>query len=205
MDTVQQIAPDDCVCPDGKCHLGRDEKSASNVFCEKCINLWFDVHLKHRIEKMLKSEETESRCIVMRSLLQFLGLSASPNPCTKKFELRLDRYWFDKKLVALLNPSNQGMVTYEVKADNLGGRSFNAKSLEQYNKKYPDESDLLARFMYGVHVHTAHLNWGVNHSGAGTIWDINDSAINERAVVEICRLLKEHVYMGNREPYWERM
>jgi hypothetical protein len=206
VNTVKSIVPYDCVCPDGICHLGRDEKSASAIFCEKCINLWFDVHLKHRIGKMLKPEGVESKCIVMRSLLQFLGLKATPNPSAKKFELGLADYWSEKKLNALLNPSKQGpKVTYEVRAANLGGRSFDAKLLEKYKNEYPDEATLLAKFMYGVHVHTAHLNWGANHSDAGTIWDINDTAANERAVIEICRLLKEHVYMGNKEPYWERM
>ena len=142
---------DDCVCPKGKCHHGRKKSNAKDTLCDKCIDLWFNIHLKHRVEKMLKPDGAESKCIIMRSLLQFLGLSAQPNPCAQTFELSLAKgYKYYKK------------ITYEIRADNLGGESFDEKSVERYKAQYPEKAELLARFYCGVHVHTAHLTWGAN-------------------------------------------
>ncbi|MBI2930629.1 MAG: hypothetical protein HYY16_03175 [Planctomycetes bacterium] len=187
----------DCLCPDGKCHRGRPRGKERERFCDKCIELWFSNHLKHRIEKMLKPEGAESKCIVMRSLMQFLGLSSSPNPCAKKFELALaGDYRFEEPLARWHGSTG---VTYEVRADNLGSESFDDKALQDYKGQHAKEAELLARFHYGVHVHTAHLTWGANHSENGPIWNINSS--DEDVVREICRLLKERVYKGRNVPW----
>ena len=191
--------PNDCICPDPnkKCHLGRQKGNEKDPLCSECIDLWFHKHLEHRIGKMIKLEGAESKCIVMRSLLQFLGLSSKPNPDAQSFELALaGRYKFlRKKRCAHCRSFPE--VTYEVRADNLGGKSFDSASLAQYKSDHPEEAELLARFLYGVHVHTAHLNWGANHSDTGPIWDINHAKDNKDVVQQIRRLLKERVY-GNR-------
>ena len=131
MNDDKNILSDTCVCPKGKCHHGRKMSNAKDPLCDKCIDLWFHKHLKHRVEKMLKPDGAESKCIIMRSLLQFLGLSAKPNPCAQTFELSLaDAYKYDKKLVEMRNLSTNiscREITYEIRADNLGGESFDSE------------------------------------------------------------------------------
>jgi len=207
MNGDKSISADSCVCPNGKCHHGRKLPNAKDPLCVDCIDLWFNMHLRHRIKKMLQHEGAESKCIVMRSLLQFLGLSSSPNASAQTFELSLtDNYKVDRKLVDMLNQhkgSGCSNITYEIRADNLGGESFDGDSLGQYKKKYPEEANILARFLYGVHVHTAHLTWGANHSDKGPIWDINNNLENQQVVQEICRLLQKRVYKEGREVPWD--
>lgn len=143
----------------------------------------------------------------MRSLLQFLGLSAKPNPDAGTFELGLaDEFWFDKTLGRMLSACKARScpeVTYEIRADNLGGGSFDAELLACYKKRDSKKAELVARFLYGAHVHTAHLTWGANHSDGGPIWDINDPNANKEVVREICDLLEELVYKGKREVPWD--
>jgi hypothetical protein len=156
---------------------------------------------------MLKPEGAESKCIVMRSLLQFLGLSASPNPSAQTFELGLVEYKYDQKLAEMRKKPKCGgcsKITYEIRADNLGGESFDPNSLSRYKTNCPNEAKILARFLYGVHVHTAHLTWGANHSDKGPIWDINDQEANKEVVREICRLLQERVYKVSRKVPWDK-
>jgi hypothetical protein len=134
----------------------------------------------------------------MRSLLQFLGLSSSPNPCANKFELALaDEYRFEKLLARMRGASE---VTYEIRAVNLGGQSFDDKALSDYKSMHPKKAELLARFHYGVHVHTAHLTWGANHEDGSLIWDINST--DQTVVCEICDLLQKRVY-GQRNLPWD--
>jgi hypothetical protein len=92
-------------------------------------------------------------------------------------------------------------VTYEIRADNLGGVSFDESYLKKYKKDSPSRAALLARFHYGVHVHTAHLTWGANHQANATIWDINNAVENREVVRAICDLLKERVYKSRAVPW----
>lgn len=207
MNDDELMPVDSCVCPDGKCHNGRHMSGANDVLCDKCISLWFQTHLRHRIEKMLKPEGAESKCIAMRSLMQFLGLSSSPNPDAGTFELGLaGEYKCHKKLAEMRNKCKGGgyrEITYEIRADNLGGESFDAESLKRYKALDPKKAKVLARFLYGVHLHTAHLTWGANHSDEGSIWDINNSEANQEVVREICILLQKRVYKGGRKLPWD--
>lgn len=207
MNDDERIPADDCVCPDGKCHLGREMSRAKDVLCDKCINLWFQTHLRHRIKMMLKPDGVESKCIAMRSLLQFLGLSSHAKPSAGTFELMArKKYNDDTKLAEMRNSCKRGgcsKITYEIRADNLGGESFDKASVKCYKQDNPKEAKVLARFLYGVHVHTAHLTWGANHSDKGPIWDINDSKANQEAVREICILLQKRVYKRGRKLPWD--
>jgi hypothetical protein len=154
---------------------------------------------------MLNPKGSESMCIVMRSLLHFLGLSSSPNPSAGTFELGLAKeYKYHCLLAKMRNPGNYE-ITYEIKADNLGGESFDDKSLARYKADYPGKVELLAKFHHGVHVHTAHLTWGANHSVNCAIWDINNEEANREVVEEICNLLQERVYKktGRQVPWDE--
>jgi len=199
------LSQNDCVCPDGKCHQGRQRTTnAKKLLCKKCITLWFEKHLKHTVRKMLDPDGAESKCIAMRSLLQFLGLRSSEDPSAKTFELKVaGKYWDHSKLAGMRNPTKNCKITYEIRADNLGGKSFDDADLNQYKSKDPEMARLLARFLYGVNVSMAHITWGANHSDSDLVWNINDHRENQRVVVEICNLLQERVYGQSRKPPWD--
>ena len=141
----------------------------------------------------------------MRTLLQFLGLAAKVNPDAKTCQLAsAGEYQCTKALARMRSPEmarDCSDVTYEIRADNLGGESFDTDAVKAYKRDYPQKAELLARFLYGVHVHTAHLTWGANHGDNGVIWEIGDRDSNTKVAREICRLLKERVYRDRDVPW----
>ncbi|MEA3224993.1 MAG: hypothetical protein U9Q07_03520 [Planctomycetota bacterium] len=210
MNEDELMRGNNCICPDGKCHLGRKKSRWTDPLCGKCIELWFEDHLPHRIEMMLKPDGSESKWMAMRSLLQFLGLGSGPNLKTGALELwARDTYYDHKKLAKMRKTykgSEQDKFTYEIRADNLRGDSFDEASLERYKQDNPKDAELLARFIYAAHQHTAHLTWGANHWDGKTIWDVGDPKANleEEVVRVICILLEERVYKGDRKPPWDK-
>ena len=150
---------DNCICPnpDKRCHEGRSIIDQTEQLCDECVDLWFNIHLKHWIQK-IRSGEPESKSIIMRGALQFLNLRAYPGSSASEFELgvpKKGKYWNHREL-AIARGDKRTFVTYEVRATNLGGRAFDQDSVDKYRKDHPEEAALLARFLFSTNTSTAH-------------------------------------------------
>jgi len=195
---------DNCRCPSSeRCHLGRRKGQEEKELCGGCINLWFDEHLQHKVEQFLDPREAEAKYIAGRGLLQFLGLSSAVNPAAREYVLKLeDSYKFVTPLVAVDCPhcGHRAKVTYEVRANNLGGNTFTGEQLKEFEKAHPREAAILARFHQGACIHTAHLTWGANHPDCGVVW--NESGPDDGiAVKALCDLLELRVYKARPLPW----
>jgi hypothetical protein len=141
---------------------------------------------------MLSEENSESKCIITRSILHFLGLDVKYNDNFKVHELAQHTHRI------------QGRATYEVMANNLGGLCFDDQAVEEFRRTQPIMAKLLARYLNGVNLHTAHLTWGANHSPDGAVWDINDHESNAKVIKFACEMLQSRVYFGARAAIWNQ-
>lgn len=196
-----------CICNGpAKCHLGRKHGDEAKKLCDSCIAAWFDEHLKHRIEQLLAPQEAEAKYIAGRSLVQFLGLTSTLNGDAGEYVLKLEDGYKFVVYPAMPKCGTCGQpnkVTFEVRAENLGGQSFTGRELNEFKAKCRDRARILAHFHQGANVHTAHLTWGANHSDEGVVWS-SESSDDELAIKALCDLLKERVYKERDVP-WNEM
>jgi hypothetical protein len=185
-------SPIDCFCESSKCDSGREPGREGEIFCDSCVDKWLKIHLANRIRKILYSRNTESKLVITRSILQFLGLQVRFDKFSKMYCLDLYRHKF------------YGHRTHDVMAVNLGGKNIDEIDLKALALNGSNDACLLARYIQGIHVSTAHLTWGANHTSTNVIWDINNANNNKHALFLIMRFLKTNVYFGPRQIIWDQ-